>query len=599
MILGDWFAVLPGSSPAAQCAAAALHRLEPGARTLAYHAGTPWIVGCQSRSVTVAQNAGTTAVLLGAHTVTEEQLLRAMPSGVNGPTELLRFPGSYTAVVARGQDITAYGDVAGMRPLFTAEVGGAWMLADRALLLADLTGTARVDRQNLALCLLGPVPPLPLAESGTSPYEGVQAVPPGSSVHIAGTAIRMRRWWTPPDDERPLHEAAPVLRDALAQAVAVRTAGPAPVACELSGGADSTALSALAYERIGARVINLTRAPADPGNDDVTWARRVIVDQPGARHEIVPVAAIPPQFAGIDNPPALDAPSPSALSPDRSAQWWTLAASSGARVMLSGKGGDETTLTPVTYLHRLGRLERRRHVTGWAALWGLPRRQVLTLAGNTGTYTAWLAHCLTRRSEAHGWEASPSVPPWMSAGARERLADALGQVRDAEPLHERSHQHTTAAAVRGLARWSRHQTAAAEPFGIHMEYPYADRHVIEAAMATRAQDRTSPYQNKPLLSAAMSGIVAPDIRARRTKGGYSADTEGATTGARRKLAQLLCEGSQLASLELIDPGRLAAAVADWKHADGSTDLLLHLTLMCEVWARTVHDTTPTTTTEAR
>lgn len=591
MTPSNWFTVLPESAPAAQRTTTQLRAFDSRAEVLAWRDGTPWIIGRSLKPLTVARRAGATAALIGTHNATEADVSRAIEHP--RAEALMDFPGSYHAVLARDGQLWVSGDVTGLRPLFTAQAFGVVMVADHARTLAEAAGVPHVDSEYLALFLLGPVPPLALTESGTSPYLGVRAVPPGSAVHVENGNVHVERWWTPPADERPLAEAAPVLRETMRRAIRVRVEAGEPLAVELSGGADSAALSALAYEHIGGELVNLSRAPADPGNDDLDWARRMVVAQPGSRHEVVQPGTIPAQFAGLDAPFFLDAPTPAALSPLRSAYWWELAAGTGARVLLSGKGGDEMTLTPLSYLAQARRRDRataRRHVKGWAALWGLPRTHIAAQAETGGTYGQWLANCLVSSRDHCGWEAGPYVPPWLTDGSRDLLADLVHRAAvDAKPVHERPHQHTAVAAIRGLAQWSRLQADAAAGFGIEMAYPYMDRHVIEAALSTRAEDRVSPFTNKPLLAAAMTGIVPATNLARRTKGGYSADTKGATTAARRQLAALLGDGSQLTALGLADPGRLRTAVTGWERADSRTDLLLHLAVMCEVWALTAND----------
>ncbi|MFI1203501.1 asparagine synthase-related protein [Streptomyces sp. NPDC020883] len=595
MTLAEWFAVLPGASPAAQRASAQFQAVDPGAQVLARRDGRPWLIGRSTRPMTVAHIAGVSAALVGTHELGEKQLAQVLPAAIADSTvaALMGWAGSYHAVLATGSQTWVCGDAAGMRPVFWTQVAGAVVLGDHARLLAEAAGTVRTDASHLALHLLGPVPPLALAESGSTPYEGVRAVPPGSAARVEESGrVTVRRWWTVPDDERALPEAAPVLRDALRHAVAVRTGGEPLVGCELSGGADSTAVSALTYAQVGGkRLANFTRAPADPGNDDTDWARLAAEPQFGARHDILEVGAIPAQFAGMDAPFVLDAPSPSASSPQRSAFWWRHAAATGARVLLSGKGGDELMLTALPYLAHTRRRDRRtsrQHAKGWAALWGVPVKQVRSQAAAPGPYAAWLAGCLARgRDESFGWEAGPYLPPWLTKSARTMLADSVSTAAvGAEPLHDRPHQHTAMAAIRALARWNRLQVDAAGPFGIRLGYPYTDQQVIEAALATRAEARTSPYQNKPLLTAAMSGIVPAAHLARRTKGGYNADTAAATAPMRETFARLLDHGCQLAEYGLIDADRLRLALAGWDRTDERTDLLLHLTVMCEIWART-------------
>ncbi|WP_432252274.1 asparagine synthase-related protein [Streptomyces sp. HNM1019] len=595
LTLTEWFAVLPGTSSAAQRATAGLKAADPGACVLSRRDGQPWIIGRSTRALTVAHSAGRSAALIGAHDVGKGQLAQALPLAAANSFvgDLMRWAGSYHAVLATSDETWICGDVAGMRPVFWAEYADAVLVGDHARLLAEATGTIGIDTAYLALHLLGPVPPLALEESGATGYQGVRAVPPGTALRLDGDGrTTVRRWWRVPDDECALPEGAPVLRDALRRAIAVRTDGESVVGCELSGGADSTALSALTYEHVGGeRLVNLTRASADPGNDDLDWARRAAGSQPGARHDILEVGAIPAQFVGLEAPFALDAPSPSAASPHRAAFWWEHAASAEVRVLLSGKGGDELLPTDLSYLSHTLRRDRatsRRHVKGWAALWGVPAPQIKVKAADPGPYPRWLADCLIRdRDGSFGWEARPYVPSWLTGWARTMLADTLRMAADgAEPLHERPHQHATMAAIRALARWNRLQADAAGPFGIQLVYPYADQQVIEAALATRAEARTSPYRNKPLLTAAMSGLVPAANLARRTKGGYNADTSQAARPARGMFAKLLSDDCELARSGLIEPNHLRTALRGWDRTDDRTDLLLQLTLMCEIWART-------------
>ncbi|MDT3397422.1 asparagine synthase-related protein [Streptomyces sp. B1866] len=597
LTLAEWFAVLPGNISAAQRTAviSRCKAADPGTRVLAVQDGQPWIVGRSLRPLVIARSGVTTVALIGTHGLDEARLVGQVKGlWACGVEPLMRHPGSYHAIARFGDEVWVCGDTAGMRPVFTAEIAGHLVLGDHARILAETAGPVRLDPAHLAAHLLAPAPLLALADSGATCYEGVRAVPPGWAAHItAGGALSVRSWWSVPDDEVDLPDAAAGFRDALAQAVAVRTGNEdGIVACELSGGADSTAISALAYRQAPGRLLNMTRIPADPGNDDLDWARTAAAEQAGVRHHIFGPDDIPEQFAGLGAPFRLDAPSPAAVSPDRQTAWWRHATAAGASVLLSGKGGDEVMLAAWPYLHHARRRDARtarRHVAGWAALWGVSRRQVKQLAADPGPYRAWLATLCERRLDppAAGWEAGPRVPPWLTRQAREAMTAALGDVaRAARPLHERVHQHTTMAALRSLARWARLQADAAGNFGIDLGYPYTDRAVIEAALRCRAEQRISPYQLKPLLTQAMEGIVPAINLTRRTKGGYSADTAGARIRHRPGLAALLGSGGVLADLGLVDVGPLTAAAQGWDRADTRTDLMLHLTVMCEIFART-------------
>ena len=84
----------------------------------------------------------------------------------------------------------------------------------------------------------------------------------------------------------------------------------------------------------------------------------------------------------------------------------------------------------------------------------------------------------------------------------------------------------------------------------------------------------------------MNGIVPPQCLARRTKGGYNRETVEATHASRALLAGLFTRESALADLQLIDPQPVVDALAHPDRLDPVTDVQLHMTIACEVFART-------------
>jgi len=585
-VIGDWFVVLPGGSPAAPPPVAAAVRL--GGSVLARCVGQPWIVGRALYGTVIGVRVGNVeAVLIGDHTVTRYELADAVRSvrGGSGWMDLMGFPGSYHMVVRGPFGTVMAGDVAGIRAVFHTTTDAGPVLGTRARVLADLAGDTRLDDGHLVQHLLGPSAPIALAENRSSPYRAVRAVPPGNYASVdKDGAVLDYPWWVVPTDETTLDEGAPWFRYALDRAVTVRAAGSRTVGVELSGGLDSAALSALTAQTCGQRTLNLTRASRDPHNDDVMWARMAAAAHPDARHQVIDPASIPAQFDGWEHPLALDAPGPTAPSPDRARFLWGTVTRVGGEVLLSGKGGDEVLLAPLTYLLSTPGRIARQHASGWAALRGVHRRAILAEAARPRPYAADVAACVT---SPMGWENGPWLPGWLTPRARLLLLEQSERAATgAVPLHERPHQHTAMVKIRAIARWSRLQSDAASDAGVRMAYPYCDRHVIEAALSVKGAQRTSPFTFKPLLTTALRGSLPAPLLARRTKGGYSADDQAGARLHRRGLADLLLHDSALAGHGLIEPAALAAAIAGWDRADPRMDLLLHITLNAEVWART-------------
>lgn len=95
------------------------------------------------------------------------------------------------------------------------------------------------------------------------------------------------------------------------------------------------------------------------------------------------------------------------------------------------------------------------------------------------------------------------------------------------------------------------------PTGLPLAVPFLDDQVIEACLAVRAHELTTPWQYKALTKAAMRGIVPPRSLDRVTTAEGSAEEEAGLRASRDDLLAL-CEGSRLAELGLVDPDRLRA-----------------------------------------
>ena len=440
----------------------------------------------------VTATVGTTsAAVIGTHRITAEVLETALRAvAKNGRfAALMRFPGSYHVVVTSEGTMWMSGDAAGVRRVYTADVDGTTVLGTHARPLAQVLGTPRLDPLHLAAQLVSPVAPLELTQCGTSPYRDVRAVPPGRAVRIDHHGrLTVEQWWRVPDDEDHLPAAVSRFRSALREAVAVRTGGDETVACELSGGLDSTSISFLVHQQAGERLLNLTRESVDPGNDDQMWANRAVSAQ-GSRHILLRSAALPRHYDGVEAPFHLDAPSPTAVNPDRSMLLWSHALGAGARVLLSGRGGDEVMSALPSYLNTTRRRDRataRLHVRGWAALAGKSKAEVRAEAADPGAYALWLAESLTGRSRGTGWEPQPLVPAWLTGVARDELAQAVREL-PADPEHDRPHQQAAIAAVRYMAGFNRLQAEAASRYGLTTSYPFEDRAVLESALSCRAE----------------------------------------------------------------------------------------------------------------
>jgi asparagine synthase (glutamine-hydrolysing) len=447
--------------------------------------------------------------------------------------------GSFHVIASVGGRGYVRGSASGVRRVYHATVGGVTVCADRARTLAWLVG-AEVDIGQLAARLACPVLPHPLA--GGAMWRGVHAVAPTQALYLEPDGgHRTVAWWRPPAAELPLAQAASALRGALRDAVAVRVRPGEVLGADLSGGMDSTSVCFLAAEA-GARLVTATLHWTDPGNEDHAYAEHAAEHLPGIQRLVFASAELPGHFSGLQvrHDPADE---PSAVLRDRAQQQHIADAmrAHGALRRLSGHGGDHVVLPPTLYVYDV--LRRRpwsalRHTAGWRAgyRWGLGTTARLLLDGRS--YASWLAassrplrEFAASGSVPQGWGERPQLPPWASEQAVELFAGLLRSAAErAEPLAAGRGQH---AWIHQVQEGGRLAGLVAQASTVHggpgVDSPFCDDAVVTASLAVRPDQARSPWSYKPLLAAAMDGLVPAHVLRRTTK---DVDASGAALAGR-------------------------------------------------------------------
>lgn len=554
-------------------------------------------MGCwPTDELLVISTAGARLAVLGPSGADEASLLSAVArlrSVADVDAVARRLDGCVHLVASVAGQVRFQGSVAQVRRVFLARAGGVTLAADRADVLAHHLG-ADVDDALLAARLLFPLAPPPLA--GQPVWRGVRAAPGDHYLRLdrdGGAALV--RWWRPPAPEATIEEAAPVLRSALRAAVGARTRTGSPVGADLSGGLDSTGLCFLVAER-GVGLTTFRHGALDPGNQDELWAGRAAGLLPTVRHDVLAAADLPGKYAGVDerHPPAEE---PFAWVRSRAdlVHGARRSVRAGAVRHLGGHGGDEVFTTPPSALHTLvrtrparavGQLRGRRALRRWDA--AATVRALL----DGSDYRTWVRRAAASLRDAPpdraiphlSWGAPGALPDWASPRARDLVRDLLTTTADGvEPLSgvRAQHQILEHAAISGRAVGQAARLHA--DLGSTLEAPYLDDRVLEASLATRLDQRGDPRHYKPLLTAALRGIVPDGLLARTTKGEFGTEVY---TGLRRHRAELhgLGSGSLLAARGLIVPDLLRRAVTT-THPTGTPLWLLDMTVACETWLR--------------
>jgi asparagine synthase (glutamine-hydrolysing) len=593
-----WFVVLPDDEVAGSVAAAVRGY---ATRELAHPSGRPWLLGRWPWDmVTTGRARGMAIALVGQHLATADRLAE-VAGRVRTVADLdglaASLAGSSHLVASVDGRVRVQGTVTGVRRVFSAQIGGVPVAADRADLLAGLLDSG-VDEQRLALHLLEPHILYPLA--GQPVWRGVDVLATDHYLVLAGDGRRSVRWWSPPEPVVPMAEGAPALREALSAAIDARVRGRQLVSCDL-GGLDSTSVCCLTA-RGEAKVVAYTAATRDPLADDVAWASRTVAALGTVEHHVIPAEEMPLVFHNLQAAAEpLDEPFSAATERER---WLTIArraAARGSRLHLTGFGGDEVLYGSVAHLHALARVSPRaalRDLRGFAAKYRWPRGRLLRQLSDRSSYPQWVARVADTLTEPKpplnepllDWGFPPRLPPWATPAAAGAVA---GQIRveipTAAPLGHGRGQHRELETMRFVSRLTRQFGQLAEGIGVSMAAPYYDDRVVEAGLAVRPQERITPWRYKPLIVEAMRGVVPDESLTRATKANGSGDEE---PGLRRHRAELLAlfGDSRLARLDLID----AAALRHLLSGPLPPSLqfgALDQTVACELWLQSLERAT--------
>ncbi|MGH3815476.1 MAG: asparagine synthase-related protein [Pseudonocardiaceae bacterium] len=598
-----WFVVLPDCDAARDVAAA----LGPHApQALPHPSGRPWLLGHWAADELVsAQVAGVQVAVIGCCPVTATAL-SALSQRVRTVADLDRLgaglSGSFHLVAAIDGQVRVQGSVSGLRRMFYTQLGELTVAADRADVLAGLAG-AVVDEQWLAARLVYPSLPHPVADG--CPWHGMQVLADDCYLLTdPGQPARVVRWWRPPEPVAPLAEAAPLVAQALVAAVEARTWAGGTISCDLSGGLDSTPICFLAA-RGHSQVIAVTLVSADSGHDDARWAQRAADQLDGTEHLVLEMQQLPLMYADAgEGGVGTDEPHIVIRDHARTTVVARQLVERGSRLHLCGIGGDQVLQAPAAYLHTTAVTHPRiaaNHLRGRRAVSGWPLAATLRGLADRRSYQQWLtatiddltALPLARGMPKLGWGPALRLPPWATPHAADAARTLLHQAAaSAQPLAPTRGQHATLEHLRGVGYLTRHLAGIMARAGLPLAAPFLDDRVVEACLAVRLHERTTPWRFKPLIVEAMRDLVPAAVLQRTTKGNFSADWHAGLRQARPHLAALL-DDPVLARFGLVDVDALRK-VCLGLYPYTLDRVALDRTLACEAWLRTLTPASPAT-----
>ncbi|NGM24196.1 hypothetical protein G3576_29675 [Roseomonas stagni] len=324
---------------------------------------------------------------------------------------------------------------------------------------------------------------------------------------------RVGRWRGSPE------AAAERLRDLVRDAVLRRLPPGQPVACHLSGGLDSSAITVLAARAAraaGGRVLALSmaspQAVGPPELDERPMIAAVLAQEPDIAHALV--HDMPPMPDQAEDP---DWPGSLADGPDD--RMMREAAAFGARRLLSGVGGDEGATYNGAHLYGRLLLEGRlrtlsRELPARARRDGVPLRRAILARLAVPLIPDFLWRWLKRR---------PGVMD-PRLGAVRYLSPALREAVLARRMLPILRRNSPAERVRAFAdhhipsRCAFHAIMGAR-HGVAPSFPLLDRQVVEFMLSLPTPMFLADGQTRQPFRRAMAGILPDRVRLSRHKVG--------------------------------------------------------------------------------
>jgi asparagine synthase (glutamine-hydrolysing) len=431
-----------------------------------------------------------------------------------------------------------------------------------------------------------------------TPYVGIHAVPPSSSVLIRPGKHIVRKYWDFDPSKKICYrsdvEYEEHFRTVFEKAVQRRLRSDRPILAELSGGMDSSSIVCMADTVIARGAAETPRLDtlswyddSDPNLDERPYFVKVEekrcrtgchIDL-DAQKQTDADSQESLEF-GFENDHLTATPVPNSRHFGLSKQYAACMRSHEYRVVLSGIGGDDVTgnePTPMPELQNL--LARARFVTlarqlkAWAAKMKRPRIPLLREAAQ-----GFLPYALC------GMPQRSHPPSWFDQGFVSRNRTALGgyptrmKVFGSLPSFQGN-----MALLQGIRRVLTFFSLSSEPLR-DLRYPYLDRGLLEFLYAIPREQIVRVGERRSLMKRALVDILPAEILHRRQAAfNPQGPTKGVSTGWAHsvEIDQPLVSGF----MGFIDSKQLLKALEDVRRNQKVPIGFLIRTLMLESWLR--------------
>lgn len=430
--------------------------------------------------------------------------------------------------------------------------------------------------------------------SHLTPYAGIHAVPPSSSVLLQTGKQTVRKYWDF-DPGRQTHyrtdaEYEEHFRMLFRESVAQRLRADTPALAELSGGMDSSSIVCIADLLMGQGLAETPRLDTISyfNDSEPHWNERpyfMKVEEKRGRHgRHIDVGQQQPfQFDGKTDGFSAT-PGISNGQSESARQFTDCLRTQGNRVLLSGIGGDEVlggvpdptpALCDLLAKARLGQL--LHHAMVWAQA---KRKPVLYLLSDT--VKAFLPRTLA------GLKNHKGAIPWLRPEFARRNWHALWAYQPRKrffgPLPSFQDNLTTLEALR--SQFATFTIAPDPPY--EKRYPFLDRNLLEFLYSVPQEQILRPHHRRSLMRRALAEIVPDEILNRKQKAFVSKTPLAAITSQWASLSEI-SRDMVSESLGIIDGDAFRATLQRVRHGQEAAVLPLIRSILIEMWLKTLAD----------
>jgi len=478
-------------------------------------------------------------------------------------------------------------DPAGPRPLFYQLSSSRIVWSSELSTLLDCSESLEIDDEYVAGYLTG------YAEPALTPYKGISAVDPGTVLLIGNETLQATRFWEldpnleiryKTDEEYEEH-----FREIFREAVRCRLRTDKPVWAQLSGGLDSSSIVCMADQIISdggaeAPELNTVSYVYDESftSDERNFIRHVEERRQQVGHYIwetdYPPLSSSPEESELTFPDFLD------CFVDRHNAMCTQMRAAGARVLLTGHGGDEILCSRESpapdlsdHLAQHDLIGFYRSLRKWNEYVGTPYSHLLLRDGFLPLLPIAIRSRFSFRDEL-------KFAPWFDdhfARKMNLFARRLGPVDTfgfALPSG-REQARSFLSAVRVVSRASYRIRGS-----IEVSLPYLHRPLVEFLQAVPLQQRVRPGESRSLQRRSLRNLLPEETTERKTKRGPGEALQRSITRDWERLRPLF-DHPRVCSHGYMKKKELLLALERARHGCQDFPFALIQTFSLEFWLR--------------